>query len=205
MIEPPILIVGLGNPGDEYERNRHNIGFMAVDAIADAYGLTAFRRKFKGMMIEGKIDGRKVVLLKPETFMNLSGQSVAELTSYYKIPVGQIIVFHDELDLLPGKLRTKTGGGAAGHNGLKSLDQHLPSTDYRRVRMGIGHPGDRDRVTGYVLGDFAKSDLDWLEPQLDAVAKHIGLLLKDEDELFMTRVAADMPVEEKKKEKKEVS
>lgn len=201
MNDAHILIVGLGNPGAEYEMNRHNIGFMAVDAIANEFGIGPFRRKFKGLMVEGKIDGRRVILLKPETFMNLSGQSVSELASYYKITPDRMIVLHDELDLPPGKLRTKTGGGHAGHNGLKSLDQHLGSTDYRRVRLGIGHPGDRDLVSGYVLNDFPKADRDWLSDQMRAVAKHFKLLLDGSDELFMTKVAGDMPQPEKKTKK----
>lgn len=189
MIEMPFLIVGLGNPGSEYEYNRHNIGFMALDAIADKFSLTNFRRKFKGQMVEGKIEGRKVVLLKPETFMNLSGQSVSELASYYKIPVGKMVVIHDELDLPPGKLRVKTGGGAAGHNGLKSLDQHLPSNEYHRIRIGIGHPGDRDMVSNYVLSDFAKADKPWIEDLCAAIANNITNLIDGKPELFMTRVA----------------
>ena len=194
-----ILIVGLGNPGPEYEMNRHNIGFMAVDAVASEFGFGPFRRKFKGMMVEGKVDGRRVVLLKPETFMNLSGQSVSELASYYKIPTERMIVLHDELDLPPAKLRVKIGGGAAGHNGLKSLDQHLPNSNYKRVRLGIGHPGDRDLVSGYVLNDFPKADRDWLDIQMRAIAKHLPVLLNHNDELFMTKVAADMPQSEKTK------
>jgi peptidyl-tRNA hydrolase, PTH1 family len=183
------LIVGLGNPGDEYAKNRHNIGFMAVDAIADLYGFSTFRRKYKGLMVEGKIDGRRVILLKPETFMNLSGTSVSELAAFYKIPCERMVVIHDELDLPPGKLRVKMGGGAAGHNGLKSLDQHLPNVNYKRIRMGIGHPGDRDLVSGYVLSDFAKSGRDMIADQCGLVAKHIGLVLDNQDELFMTKVA----------------
>ena len=184
------LIVGLGNPGPDYAQNRHNIGFMAIDKIADEYGFGAFRRKYKGLMVEGKIDGRRVILLKPETFMNLSGASVGELASFYKIPCERILVIHDELDLPPGKLRVKMGGGAAGHNGLKSLDQHLPNSNYKRIRMGIGHPGDRDLVSGYVLSDFAKTERDMIANQCADVATHIGLVLDNQDELFMTRVAA---------------
>jgi PTH1 family peptidyl-tRNA hydrolase len=183
------LIVGLGNPGPDYAMNRHNIGFMAVDKIADEYGFPAFRRKYKGLMVEGKIDGRRVILLKPETFMNLSGTSVGELAAFYKIPCEHMVVIHDELDLPPGKLRVKMGGGAAGHNGLKSLDQHLPNANYKRIRLGIGHPGDRDLVSGYVLSDFAKTERDMIADQCTAVATHIGLVLDNQDELFMTRVA----------------
>lgn len=184
-----ILIVGLGNPGDEYARNRHNVGFMVVDAIAEQFAFPPFKRKFKGMMVEGKIDGRKVILLKPETFMNLSGGSVAELAAYYKINTARIIVVHDELDLPPGKLRVKVGGGAAGHNGLKSLDQHLSDQNYKRIRIGIGHPGDRDLVSGYVLSDFPKAERDGIATLVTAVAAQIPLILGGQDELFMTRVA----------------
>lgn len=184
-----ILIVGLGNPGDDYAGNRHNVGFMAVDAIAAAHGFGPFRRKFKGQMVEGKIDGRKVILLKPETFMNLSGGSVAELAAYYKINTARMIVIHDELDLPPGKLRVKMGGGAAGHNGLKSLDQHLPDQNYKRIRIGIGHPGDRDLVSGYVLSDFAKVEREGVAALVSAIAIHIPLVLSGQDELFMTKVA----------------
>lgn len=196
-----ILIVGLGNPGDDYAGNRHNIGFMAADAIADVFGFAAFRRKYKGLMAEGKIDGRKVILLKPETFMNLSGGSVAELAAYYKIDTGRIIVIHDELDLPPGKMRVKVGGGAAGHNGLKSLDQHLPDQNYKRIRIGIGHPGDRDMVSNYVLSDFAKAEREGVAELVQAVAKHIPVLIGGQDELFMTKVAADTPQNEKQTKK----
>ena len=186
-----ILIVGLGNPGAEYDMNRHNIGFMAVDAVAREYTFGPFKRKFKGMMVEGKIDGRKIILLKPETFMNLSGGSVVELAAYYKITPDRIIVIHDELDLPPAKMRTKTGGGAAGHNGLKSIDQSLGSQGYRRIRIGIGHPGDRDQVSNYVLSDFPKSERDGVDDMVRAIAKHVTVMLNGDDELFMTRVADD--------------
>lgn len=193
------LIVGLGNPGSEYERNRHNIGFMAVDAIASAHNFKPFKSKYKGDYVEGEIAGEKVALLKPMTYMNESGRSVGEAARFYKIPTSNIIVFHDELDLTPGKIRTKTGGGAAGHNGLRSMDDWLDNADYIRVRMGIGHPGDKDRVHGYVLGNFAKSDEDWLQPLLDAVAKHAPLLLQNNDAGFMSRVAlATQPPKEQK-------
>jgi PTH1 family peptidyl-tRNA hydrolase len=183
------LIVGLGNPGKEYERNRHNIGFMAVDAIADAHSFNPFKKKYQGDYTEGTIGGEKVALLKPMTFMNESGKSVAAAANFYKIPTSNILVFHDELDLQPGKIRTKTGGGAAGHNGLRSMDAWLDNSDYIRVRMGIGHPGDKDRVHGYVLGNFTKSDEDWLQKLLEAIAKHAPLLLHNNDAGFMSRVA----------------
>jgi len=191
--EPMWILVGLGNPGSQYQNNRHNIGFLAIDEIAGEYGLPAFTKKFQGEITEGRIDGEKVVLVKPMTFMNESGQCVGKVASFYKVTPNRIIVFHDELDLAPGKLRTKKGGGAAGHNGLKSMDAHLNSQDYHRVRMGIGHPGDKDRVTGHVLGDFSKDEKQWLPDWLCAVAKHTPLLLQNKGEDFMTKVAADFP------------
>lgn len=192
------LIVGLGNPGKEYERNRHNIGFMAVDEIAAAHNFKPFKSKYKGDYVEGEIAGEKVALLKPMTFMNESGRSVAEAARFYKIPTSNIIVLHDELDLQPGKIRTKTGGGAAGHNGLRSMDDWLDNSSYIRIRMGIGHPGDKDRVHGYVLGNFAKADEDWLAPLLAATAQHIPLLLQNNDAGFMSKVAlATQPPKEK--------
>lgn len=199
------LIVGLGNPGKEYERNRHNIGFMAVDAIANAHDFKPFKSKYKGDYVEGEIAGEKVALLKPMTYMNESGRSVGEVARFYKIPTSNIIVFHDELDLQPGKIRTKIGGGAAGHNGLRSMDDWLDNADYIRVRMGIGHPGDKDRVHGYVLGNFTKSEEDWLEKLLEAIAKHAPLLLQKNDAGFMSRVALAIqpPKEEKEKPSKE--
>lgn len=200
------LIVGLGNPGKEYERNRHNIGFMAADAIAADYKFKPFKAKYKGEYVEGLIDDEKVALLKPMTYMNESGRSVADAARFYKIPTSQIIVFHDELDLAPGKMRVKTGGGAAGHNGLRSMDDWLENSDYVRVRLGIGHPGDKDRVHGYVLGNFAKADDDWIAPLLGNIAKNIGLLLRNQGEAFMTKVALATqpakPVKEKPKEDK---
>ncbi len=199
-----ILLVGLGNPGPEYIKNRHNIGFMAIDAIAHEYGISSFRKKYKGQMAEGKIDGRKVILLKPETYMNLSGASVAELASYYKITPDRIVVFHDELDLPFGKIRLKVGGGAAGHNGLKSLDQYLGNQNYVRVRIGIDHPGDRDMVSHYVLADFAKDESAALDDILSPLAKYLPLALAGDYELYMTRVAASMPahLDNDKKERK---
>lgn len=191
--EPMWILVGLGNPGREYTDNRHNIGFMAIDEIASEYGFSPFKSKFEGEISEGRIDEEKVVLLKPQTFMNLSGQSVGKVARFYKVTPNRIIAFHDELDLAPGKLRIKKGGGAAGHNGLKSMDQHLGSQDYHRVRMGIGHPGDKDRVTGHVLGDFSKDEKQWLPDWLRAVAKNVPLLLDGAGEDYMTKVAADFP------------
>lgn len=192
------LIVGLGNPGKEYERNRHNIGFMAVDEIASAFNFKPFKVKYKGEYVEGEIAGEKVALLKPMTYMNESGRAVGEAARFYKIPTSNIIVFHDELDLAPAKIRTKTGGGAAGHNGLRSMDDWLDNPNYIRVRMGIGHPGDKDRVHGYVLGNFAKADEDWLVPLLHACAKHLPLLLQKNETVYMSKVAlATQPPKDK--------
>lgn len=200
------LIVGLGNPGSEYERNRHNIGFMAVDEIASAHKFKPFKSKYKGEYVEGTIGDEKVALLKPMTYMNESGRAVGEAARFYKIPTSNIIVFHDELDLAPGKMRVKTGGGAAGHNGLRSMDDWLDDSNYVRIRLGIGHPGDKDRVHGYVLGNFAKADEEWIAPLLTAMARNTDLLLRNQGEAFMTKVALATqpakPVKEKPKEDK---
>ncbi len=187
------VLVGLGNPGKEYQDNRHNIGFMVIDRIASEYGLPAFGKKFEGELTEGRIDGEKVVLVKPMTYMNLSGQCVQKVAKFYKVTPNRIVAFHDELDLAAGKMRTKKGGGAAGHNGLKSMDQHLNSQDYWRVRLGIGHPGDKDRVTGHVLGNFSKEEQKWLPDWIDALAKHVPLFIAGKQEDYMTKVAADFP------------
>jgi len=182
------LIVGLGNPGAKYAQNRHNIGFMAVDEIARAQGFGPWRSKFHGAVSEGVIDGEKVLLLKPETFMNVSGQSVGAAMRFYKLAASDVVVFHDELDLAPGKLRVKRGGGHAGHNGLRSLHQHI-GADYERVRLGIGHPGDKRMVSNYVLSDFAKADAGWLDPLLDAIGRAAPFLAKGQGDRFMTAVA----------------
>lgn len=188
---PMYLIVGLGNPGNKYEKNRHNVGFMALDTIADDYGFSDFRGKFQGQYSEGRIGGQKVGLLKPETYMNESGRSVGAAANFFKIDPDKIFVFHDELDLEPGKTRVRKGGGNAGHNGLKSIQAHLGTPDYWRIRIGIGHPGDKSRVSGYVLSDFAKVDELWLEKLLPALSKHTGLLLEGNDGDFMSKVAMD--------------
>lgn len=188
-----ILICGLGNPGSEYAKNRHNVGFMAIDQIADEYSIGPFKSKYQGEFAEGRVGVHKVALLKPQTFMNNSGQSVSAAAKFYKIPPEKIIVFFDELDLEPGKTRAKKGGGNAGHNGLKSIDAHLGTPEYWRVRIGIGHPGDKARVTGHVLGDFAKADGEWLERLLTALAKHLPLMLEFDDNHYMTKIAADAP------------
>ena len=181
------LLVGLGNPGGQYEGNRHNIGFMALDAIARAHGITQFRTKHGGLLAEGNIAGEKVILLKPQTFMNRSGDSVQQVAQFYKIAPADIIVLYDELDLAPGKVRVKVGGGNGGHNGLRSIDPQI-GTGYKRVRLGIGHPG-KEFVTHHVLGDFAKADSDWVTPLLDAVGKHAGMLLAGDDNGFMNKLA----------------
>jgi PTH1 family peptidyl-tRNA hydrolase len=184
-----LLWVGLGNPEPGMARQRHNIGFTAIDVIALRHGFSPWRQRFKGLVAEGSIGGEKVLALKPLTYMNLSGESVQAAASFFKIPTEAITAFHDELDLVPGKMRVKRGGGAAGHNGLRSMDRMLGTQDYWRVRLGIGHPGDKDRVTGHVLGDFAREDRDWLIVLLDAVADAAPLLAAGKPEDFMTKVA----------------
>jgi PTH1 family peptidyl-tRNA hydrolase len=188
-----LLWVGLGNPEPGMARQRHNIGFMAIDVIARRHGFSPWRQRFKGMVAEGVVGGEKILALRPLTYMNLSGESVQAAAGFFKIEPPAITVFHDELDLGPGKVRVKRGGGAAGHNGLRSMDQMLGSPDYWRVRLGIGHPGDKNRVTGYVLSDFSKEDLAWLLPCLDAVADAAALLVEQKAEEFMTRVALAAP------------
>lgn len=182
------LIVGLGNPGAQYARNRHNIGFLAVEAIAEARGFGPWRSKFQGLVAEGRLGHEKALLLKPGTFMNLSGDSVRAAMTFYKLTPADVIVLHDELDLAPGKLRFKTGGGHAGHNGLRSIDAHLGPA-FQRLRMGIGHPGDKRLVSNYVLGDFAKADEAWLDPLLAAVAAEAPSLISD-GARFLNAVAA---------------
>jgi PTH1 family peptidyl-tRNA hydrolase len=184
-----LLWVGLGNPEPGMARNRHNIGFMALDVIADRHGFSPWRQRFKGLTAEGLLGGQKVLALKPMTYMNASGESVQQAAAFYKLPVEAITAFHDELDLAPGKLRVKQGGGAAGHNGLRSMDRHLPSSDYWRVRLGIGHPGSKERVLGHVLGDFSRDEAAWLVPFLDAVAEAAPLLAAGRPADFMTKVA----------------
>jgi peptidyl-tRNA hydrolase, PTH1 family len=190
--KPMYLIVGLGNPGDKYAKNRHNIGFMVIDRIAEDYGFSPFRKKFQGLITEGRIGSVKVALLKPETFMNNSGQSVKAAASFYKIEADHVIAFHDELDLTPGKVRMRLGGGNAGHNGLKSIQAHLATPDFKRVRMGIGHPGHKDKVSPYVLGDFAKADQDWVERLNEALSKYIELLILQKDSDYMSKVVMEL-------------
>lgn len=184
----PLLVVGLGNPGPRYQANRHNIGFMAVDAIARRHRFAPFRARFQGELAEGELNGTRVLVLKPMTFMNESGRSVAAAARYFKIPPERIVVFHDEIDLAAGKIRVKDGGGHAGHNGLRSLHAHL-GPGYRRVRLGIGHPGEKERVVGYVLDDFAKADAAWLDPLLEAIAEMFPELAKGNAAGFMSKVA----------------
>ncbi len=183
------LWVGLGNPEPGMARQRHNIGFMALDAIAHRHGFSPWRQRFKGLVAEGSVGGEKVLALKPMTYMNESGLAVQPAAAFFKLPTEAITAFHDELDLVPGKIRVKRAGGAAGHNGLRSMDRQLGSQDYWRVRLGIGHPGHKDRVLGHVLGDFAKVDQAWLATLLDAVAEAAPLLAADQPEQFMTKVA----------------
>jgi PTH1 family peptidyl-tRNA hydrolase len=182
-----LLLVGLGNPGSEHKRQRHNVGFMAIDAIADRHNFQPFKKRFHGEIAEGVLDGIKTLLLKPLTYMNLSGKSVGEAAHFYKLPPAQVVVMHDELDLAAGKIRIKTGGGNAGHNGLRSIDAAI-GPNYRRLRIGIGHPG-KDRVLGYVLQNFASDEHDWLDPLLAAMAAEAGYLARDDDAGFMTKVA----------------
>ena len=182
------LLVGLGNPGSAYARHRHNVGFMAVDRIAARHHLGPWKKRFHGLTSDGSIAGHRVLLLKPQTYMNDSGRSVAEAQRYLKLADADILVFHDELDLAPGKLRVKTGGGNAGHNGLRSITAHI-GNDYGRVRLGIGHPGAKELVSGYVLHDFAKADAPWLDALLDAIAEAAGRLAAGDPARFLTDVA----------------
>jgi PTH1 family peptidyl-tRNA hydrolase len=182
------LFAGLGNPGSAYARHRHNVGFMALDRIADRHGLGPWKKRFHGLTCDGSIGGRRVLLLKPQTFMNDSGQAVGECQRFLKIAEADIYVFHDEIDLAPGKLKVKTGGGNAGHNGLRSITAHI-GNEYGRVRIGVGHPGSKELVHGYVLHDFAKAEAAWLEPLLDAIADAAGRLAAGDQARFLTDVA----------------
>ena len=181
------LFVGLGNPGAKYAHNRHNIGFMAVEEIARRHGFAPWRRRFQGETSEGTLGDEKVVLLRPATFMNESGRAVQEAASFFKLGVDEIVVFQDELELPPGKVRVKIGGGIAGHNGLRSISAHI-GNEYRRVRLGIGHPGVKEMVHGHVLSDFAKSDRPWVETLCEAVADSAGLLVTGRDSTFQNKV-----------------
>jgi PTH1 family peptidyl-tRNA hydrolase len=181
------LFVGLGNPGARYAGNRHNVGFMLVDAIARRHRIGPWRRKFQGVACEGPLAGERALLLLPGTFMNESGRAVAEAMHFYKLELGQVVVFHDELDLPPGKVRVKTGGGIAGHNGLRSISGHV-GNDYRRVRVGIGHPGAKDLVYPYVLSDFAKSERAWVDALSEIIADNADLLVRGDDASFQNKV-----------------
>ncbi|WCL55170.1 aminoacyl-tRNA hydrolase [Gimibacter soli] len=194
-----LLFVGLGNPGSEYQNHRHNIGFMAVDRIVRRHVFSPERTRFNALVSEGMIGGEKILTIKPQTFMNRSGQSVGEAMRFYKLTPADVVVFYDELDLAFAKIKVKTGGGAAGHNGIRSIDQHI-GADFMRVRLGIGHPGDKSRVTGHVLGNFAKAEEDELDKLLDAVAAECGWLAKRDPVRFMTDVARHLqpPKPEKK-------
>jgi len=185
------LFVGLGNPGAKYAHNRHNIGFMALDRIASDHGFDGWRRKFQGQVSEGRLGREKVILLKPETFMNLSGQSVGEAMRFYKLTPEDVVVFHDELDLAPRKIRVKQGGGHAGHNGLRSLHQHI-GENYGRVRIGIGHPGHKDRVSGYVLHDFARSDAEWLDDLMRGIEDGAVFLAEGDSAKFLNAIGLRM-------------
>lgn len=186
-----LLLVGLGNPGPKYERNRHNIGFMAVDAIVRRHSFGAWRSRFQALVAEGQLAGEKVLAIKPMTYMNESGRAVGEALRFYKLQPSEVVVVHDELDLVLGKIRVKVGGGHAGHNGLRSIDSHIGSA-FRRIRVGIGHPGDRDRVHGHVLSDFAKAEEPLVTRTVDAIAARIALLVSGDDSGFMSRTAQDI-------------
>ena len=182
------LWVGLGNPGPQYAMNRHNVGFMVADLLADVYNFGPVQKKFLGWTQDGRIGGERIILLKPATFMNESGRSVSEALRFYKLDMDALTVFHDELDLAPFKVKVKLGGGTAGHNGLRSMDAHL-GPDFRRVRLGIGHPGHKDRVTGYVLGNYAKAEIEPLSDILGAIAAEAEWLAAGDDVRFMNEVA----------------
>ncbi|MFM9940517.1 MAG: aminoacyl-tRNA hydrolase [Hyphomicrobiaceae bacterium] len=195
------LLVGLGNPGAKYARNRHNVGFAVVERIAETHRFGPWKKKFQGLAADGEIAGEKVLLLKPETFMNESGRAVGEAARFLKIAPADVIALHDELDLSPGKLKVKLGGGNAGHNGLRSLTAHI-TNDYWRVRIGIGHPGAKDLVHAWVLNDFAKADAVWLDPLLDAMADAAGRLATGDMERFLTDVARTLQTDDEPKKTK---
>jgi len=182
-----LLLVGLGNPGERYAGNRHNIGFMVVQAIAKRHGIGPWRRRFQGVACEGPINGVRSLLLLPGTYMNESGRAVAEAMHFYKLTLGDLTVFHDEIDLPAGKVRVKVGGGIAGHNGLRSISEHV-GNDYRRVRIGVGRPGNKDLVHGYVLSDFARSERPWVEALIAILADNVDLLARGEDASFQNKV-----------------
>ncbi len=190
------LLVGLGNPGRQYEQTRHNAGFIALDHMIEQYGLSSMPGKFQAQLWKGTIGEHVVLAIKPQTFMNKSGESVGAAARFYKIPPERVIVFYDDLDLVPGKMRIKCGGGHGGHNGLKDIDRVF-GKDYWRVRLGIGHPGDKDRVTGYVLGRLSDAEKSIMDALAQAVARHVPLMLDDQSEKMMTAVAREMQAQEK--------
>jgi PTH1 family peptidyl-tRNA hydrolase len=190
-----LLLVGLGNPGAKYASNRHNIGFMAVEAVARAHGFGPWKKKFRSEICEGGIDGVRTLIMKPQTFYNDSGHAVAEAARFYKIPQNDIVVFYDEIDLAPGRFRMKTGGGAAGNNGIRSIAAWLDTDAFRRARLGTGHPGHADLVHNHVLSDFAKSEREGVDKLLDALAKSAPLLAKGDDEKFQAEVMRLAPAE----------
>ena len=200
-MDTPLLIAGLGNPGSQYAKNRHNAGFIVADELHAHYRFGPWKAKFEGLLSEGSLAGRKTWLLKPQTFMNLSGDSVGPALRFFKLPVESLVVVHDEIDLAAGKLKVKTGGGDAGQNGLRSISAAC-GANYRRVRLGIGHPGDKERVTGHVLQNFSKDDIAWLKPLVDAMVEAAPLLAKNDDAGFMSRVALQLapPKDPKKKD-----
>ncbi|MFM2279595.1 MAG: peptidyl-tRNA hydrolase [Pseudomonadota bacterium] len=198
------IIAGLGNPGAKYADNRHNIGFMAVDAIYRKHPFAPWSKKFKSEISEGEIGGEKILLMKPQTFMNLSGEAIGEAMRFYKLGPADIAVFHDELDLPPAKVRVKNGGGHGGHNGLRSMDAHC-GKDYRRIRLGIGHPGVKEMVHNHVLGDFSKADQSWLDPLLDDIALNAGLIFAGDGSQFMNKLTGAAPEQAKAKPVKPAS
>src|SRR5882757_2845152 len=204
-METPLLIAGLGNPGSQYAKNRHNAGFIVVDELHAHYKFGPWKAKFEGLLAEGSLSGRKTYLLKPQTFMNLSGDCIGPALRFFKLPLEALVVIHDEIDLAAGKLKVKTGGGDAGQNGLRSITATL-GPDYRRVRIGVGHPGEKSRVSGHVLGNFSKADEQWLVPMLSAIAESAPFLARDDDNGFMNKVTlilhppAHKPKPEPKKE-----
>jgi peptidyl-tRNA hydrolase, PTH1 family len=200
-METPLLIAGLGNPGSQYAKNRHNAGFIVVDELHAHHKFGPWKAKFDGLLSEGSLSGRKTYLLKPQTFMNLSGDSVGRALRFFKLPLDALVVIHDEIDLAAGKLKVKTGGGDAGQNGLRSITATL-GPDYRRVRLGIGHPGEKHRVTGHVLDNFSKDDVLWLKPLVMAMVEAAPLLAKDDDAGFMSKVAVLLKPPANKSEKK---
>jgi PTH1 family peptidyl-tRNA hydrolase len=187
-MDTPLLLVGLGNPGPQYSKNRHNAGFIVVDEVHASHGFGPWKTRFDGLISEGRLAGRKTYLLKPQTFMNLSGDCVGQALRFFKLPLSALVVIHDEIDLAAGKAKVKTGGGDAGQNGLKSITAAV-GPDYRRVRVGIGHPGRKEMVTGHVLGNFGKDEIIWLKPMVDAMVQAAPLLAKDDDNGFMSKVA----------------